>query len=91
MSIPLFIFRKASTKLIMTFINSVNEINIDWLTNILHSQVSSFRLRENMTFNSSVAHLDVDYATDKVLPQRLFLKSICSQFQHAANAGDIDD
>jgi len=74
MSVPLFVFRKASTRQIMTFINSVNEASIKWLANVLKTEVSGLRLRENMAFNSSVAHLEVEYETDKILPKHLLIK-----------------
>jgi len=45
------------------FIQSANEVAGAWLGEILGADVLNFSTRANLAFNSSVAHLEVTYAS----------------------------
>jgi len=59
----------------VTYLESAKEVNKPWLENILDTGVSSLSVTENTAFNSSVAHLEIEYEDkSQELPKRILLK-----------------
>ena len=59
----------------ISFIQSANEVAVEWLGKILESDISNLSIRENLAFNSSVAHLEVEYVSNpQGLPNRVLVK-----------------
>lgn len=57
------------------YIQSASEVTADWLGKVLGSQISKLFSRENLAFNSSVAHLEVEYSSNpRGLPNRVLVK-----------------
>jgi len=59
---------------LMQSIVSATDVNIEWLSHILQVTVKNFHTRKNTAFNSSIAHLEVEYASDHGLPQHVLIK-----------------
>lgn len=55
-------------------LRSLEEFSPTWLEKTLDVRLSHFTLRPNPAFNSTVAHLELDYASQTALPRRLLLK-----------------
>ena len=61
--------------MVSRFIQSANEVTNEWVSEILGANVIRVIIRENMAFNSSVAHLDVAYESNPLgLPEHVLVK-----------------
>jgi hypothetical protein len=59
---------------IACMLKNLEELSPTWLEQTLGVQVSHFTISGNPAFNSSIAHLELEYAPASGLPRRLLLK-----------------
>jgi hypothetical protein len=53
---------------------SRTEITKEWLADVLRTEISGIKARENPAFNSSVTHLEVAYTKEVNLPHKILVK-----------------
>ena len=58
----------------MTVISAVEEVTIEWLSQVLGQPVSHIQMEANAAYNSIAAHLTVTYTAASNLPENLFIK-----------------
>jgi hypothetical protein len=59
----------------MDVINALDQITIEWLSQVLRQPITTVEVKQNTTaFNSTAAHLTVTYAEKSDLPENLFIK-----------------